>query len=351
MTASGQHTRSEILSQPEAWAKALAQIEAEATSLKRFYQDGKYEQVIFTGCGSTYYLSIAAAALFQDMGAGEARALPASEIWMYPQAAYAHTGRTLLIPVSRSGSTTETLRAVERFLTRRHGDVLTLSCYGDAPLAGMGAANLVLPSGQEQSIAQTRAFTTLYLGVTALAALWSGGSLDALRPLPGAGQRLLDGFSSVAQRVGEDGALEQFYFLGSGARYGLAAELSLKMKEMSLSHSEPFHFFEFRHGPQSMVTDKTCIVGLLSERNRAAEQTVLDEMRERGARILAIGEDGADVALQSGLAESLRGALYLPIGQLTALYRAISRGLDPDAPRNLAAVVRLDDSMAAEKRL
>ncbi|HEX2622112.1 MAG TPA: SIS domain-containing protein [Phototrophicaceae bacterium] len=344
MTQYGEYTRQEILSQPEAWAEALEHIRAETDNLIRFYRNGQYEQVIFTGCGSTYYLSIAAAALFQEFGVAETRALPASEIWMYPRSAYAHNRRTLLIPVSRSGETTETLRAVESFLARKQGDVFTISCYGENPLASMGTANLVLSSGQENSIAQTRAFTVLYLAVTAVAALWSGQThqLEAMQSLSQVGRRLLNRFSQVAQNIGEDTDLEQFYFLGSGARYGLAAELSLKMKEMSLSVSEPFHFFEFRHGPQSMVTDKTLIVGLVSDANRAAELQVLNEMRQRGALVLTIGEDSTDVVFESGISEDLRGALYLPIGQLMAFERAIKRNLNPDTPRHLAAVVRLD---------
>ena len=67
---------------------------------------------------------------------------------------------------------------------------------------------------------------------------------------------------ALAQSIGADLDLDRFYFLGSGPRYGLACELSLKMKEMSLTHSEPFHFMEFRHGPMSMVTESTVIVGL-----------------------------------------------------------------------------------------
>src|SRR5262249_30489361 len=146
--------------------------------------------------------------------------------------------------------------------------------------------------------------------------------LKAMQNLPEAGRRLLNRFSQVAHRVGEDTTLERFYFLGSGTRFGLAAELSLKMKEMSLSHSEPFHFFEFRHGPQSMVTEKTLIVGLVSGRNRAAEMTVVSEMRGRGARVVSIGEDSREeVALESGVPEGVRGVLYLPIGQLMAFER------------------------------
>ncbi len=223
--------------------------------------------------------------------------------------------------------------------------MLTLSCYGDRALASMGALNLVLASGQEQSIAQTRAFTVLYLAVTALAALWSGRDdlIDQMGRLPEVGRRLISRCHERARNLGSDGSLERFYFLGSGTRYGLAAELSLKMKEMSLSHSEPFHFMEFRHGPQSMITEQTLMVGLVGEQNRAAESAVINEMRQRGAQILSIGEDDTDVAFDSGVPEAIWGALYLPAGQLIAFERAITRGLDPDTPHNLAAVVRLDE--------
>ena len=345
MTQYGQHTLGEILSEPDAWDAAVRQINAQVESLRHFYRDGQYESVIFTGCGSTYYLSISAAALFQQLGVADARALPASEIWLYPQSAFSSKRRTLLIAISRSGETTETVRAVKSFLGGKHGDVVTLSCYPERALATMGSVNIVLPSGQEESIAQTRAFTVLYLGVTALAALWSDqhDMLHGLQELGAAGHRLFLQYAALAQNYGEDASLERFYFLGSGVRYGLAAELSLKMKEMSLSHSEPFHFMEFRHGPQSMVTDNTLIVGLVSDTNRSAETRVLSEMRQRGAKILSIGENDADVAFDSNLPEAIRGVLYLPVGQIMAFHRAIMRGLDPDRPHNLAAVVRLDD--------
>ena len=62
---------------------------------------------------------------------------------------------------------------------------------------------------------------------------------------------------------GGDLTLDRFYFLGSGPRYGLACEVNLKMKEMTLTHSEPFHFLEFRHGPKSMVCESALVAGLL----------------------------------------------------------------------------------------
>ena len=154
---------------------------------------------------------------------------------------------------------------------------------------------------------------------------------------------MIKAYHARAQQLGREAAIDRFYFLGSGARYGLACELSLKMKEMSLSHSEPFHVMEFRHGPMSMVTPNTLLVGLLSESNCTQELRVLDEMRARGARILAIGERDSDVNFASGVSEAGRNVLYLPIGQLIAFERALSKGLNPDRPNNLDAVVKLSN--------
>jgi glucosamine--fructose-6-phosphate aminotransferase (isomerizing) len=113
------------------------------------------------------------------------------------------------------------------------------------------------------------------------------------------------------------------------------------MKEMTLTISEAFHFLEFRHGPMSMVTDSTLVVGFLSESNHRHELAVLQEMRDLGASILSIGEDGTDIVFESGVPEPIRSVLYLPIMQLMAYYRAKAKNLDPDNPRNLSAVVQL----------
>ena len=111
---------------------------------------------------------------------------------------------------------------------------------------------------------------------------------------------------------------------------------------MTLTHSEPFHFLEFRHGPQSMVTDTALMVGLVSERNGVSERAVLSEMTARGARVLSLAETDADVAFASGVPEELRDVLYLPVLQLLAFRRSLAKGLNPDRPQNLEAVVMLE---------
>jgi glucosamine--fructose-6-phosphate aminotransferase (isomerizing) len=304
------------------------------------------DQLLFTGCGSTYYLALAAAALYRQATGLRALALPASEIWLNPDTA-PPPERALLVAVSRSGATTETVRACARWRAAG-GPVLTLSAYPGRELTMLGNANLVLPSAQEQSIAQTRAFTTLYLAAVALAAfrardeaLWA-----SLQRLPSLLARLFDRHAAMLTALGEDLSIDRFYFLGSGPRYGLASEVSLKMKEMTLSHSEPFYTLEFRHGPKSMVGPGTLVYGLLSEAHRAQERAVLEEMRALGGRILTAGERDSDISFLAGpgeppLGEAAASLLYVPVGQVIALARALAKGLDPDHPTNLDAVVVL----------
>jgi glucosamine--fructose-6-phosphate aminotransferase (isomerizing) len=307
-----------------------------------------YDQVIFTGCGSTYYLSLAAAALYQELTGNPARAVPASELLLNP---WTVIGRNqfappsnLLVAISRSGTTTETVKAVEKFKEEKHGEVVVISNYDEA-LSRLADYSFVIDRGQENSVAQTRSFASMFVGATIFAASMAENGnefIDALELLPEAGERLMSRYGSYAKEVGENLRFDRFYFLGSGSRYGLACEANLKMKEMTLTHSEPFHFLEFRHGPMSMVNEKALVVGLLSEQNRVHEARVLSEMEGLGGTVASLGESEADVCFESHIPESVRGVLYLPVLQLMAFYRSLAKGLNPDRPTNLTAVVKLD---------
>lgn len=343
---SGEWTRTEIFGQSEAWADAIEIVEKHRREIESLFQDD-YSQVLFIGCGSTYYLSLAAATLFQDVAGKLARSLPGGELWMNPHFATLNGNlrrKTLLVAISRSGSTTETVRAVEAFKALDGGTVLALTNYPAQPLVEMADLALVIEKGQEQSVAQTRSFASLFVATTALAFIAANRpyELDPLRRLPELGEQLLKEYDPLARQWGENLALDRFYFLGSGFRYGLACEANLKMKEMTLTHTEPFHFLEFRHGPKSMITQTTAVVGLLSDTSRLHEQRVLDEAEGLGARVLSLAENDATVNFHSGLAEILRGVLYLPVLQAMAYYRSLAKGLNPDRPVNLTAVVRLD---------
>jgi glucosamine--fructose-6-phosphate aminotransferase (isomerizing) len=328
----------EIKSQTDAWAQALDVIRAASLP-----DAEKYEQVIFTGCGSTYYLSLAAAALYQELTGRAARAVPGGELLLNSQTVVRDNIPHLLVAISRSGTTTETVKAVEKFKKENRGDVVVISNY-DEVLSRLADVNIVIDKGQEESVAQTRSFASMFVAMTAMCARMAGRDdlVDAMSALPEAGQRLMRDFEPVAREIGENLSFDRFYFLGSGIRYGLACEGNLKMKEMTLTHSEPFHSLEFRHGPMSMVNENAVVVGMLSDANRAHEAMVLSEMKMLGGTVTSLGESDADISFKSQTPEQVRGVLYLPVLQLMAFYRSIAKGLNPDRPANLTAVVKLD---------
>lgn len=331
------YTYQEIKTQTEAWEQAL-----DVTRAASLPKAADYEQVVFTGCGSTYYLSLAAAALYQGLTGRPARAVPGSELLLNTLTVLTNA-KTLLVAVSRSGTTTETVKATQKFKEERRGEILVISNY-DEVLSRSADFNIVIDKGQEESVAQTRSFASMFVAASAFCARMAGRDdlLESMRGLPAAGDRLMNRYESFAKSLGENLDFDRFYFLGSGSRYGLACEVNLKMKEMTLTHSEPFHVLEFRHGPMSMVSPKAAVLGLLSDANRAQEAKVLSEMKTLGGMVIGLGEGDADVIFESGVAESVRGVLYLPVLQLMAYYRSVAKGLNPDRPSNLTAVVKLD---------
>jgi glutamine---fructose-6-phosphate transaminase (isomerizing) len=331
-------TYQEIMAQTDAWKDALQTITAKQADIQSLWQQGQYQHAIFTGCGSTYYLALTAASLFQSKTGVFGRAVPASELLLHPESVYVPQQRTLLVAISRSGATTETIQAAQEFVEQKRGEVVVISCYSDKPLNASASLNLVALQGQETSVAQTRSFSSMLV----MAELWANtlaGEAPQANLFEQADHSFVEQALHFADAYTSPDRFTRYFYLGSGPRYGLAAEAMLKMKEMSLTNAEAFHALEFRHGPKSMIDEETVVVGLLSEKNYSAEFAVLKEMKALGATTLSIGTmPTADYVLPQGHSPLV---YTMPILQWLAYQRAVSKGLDPDRPRHLEQVVRL----------
>ncbi len=347
--ANGIYTRSEIDQQSKAWAETLASFSPQRQFLAEALGSERRTWLV-TGCGSTHYASLSAAALLRQFGLA-AWAHPAAELVyfgdMHPQA------DVNLLAISRSGTTTETLWAVERFRrSRPGGKVVSITTQPESPLAKASDFILSAAPAQELSVAQTRSFTSMFILSQCLAGILQGDGEMAgrLQRLPVALDQLIARTGGLARQIGEDRSLQRFFFLGGGPYYGLACEAMLKTKEMTRSWAEAFHPLEFRHGPMSVVDDQTLVVCLVSDSEQEAEARVVRDMQKLGARILVLTDDASQtdwagieyvVELRSGLNEWERGALYLPFIHWMDYYRTLARGLDPDQPVNLSAVIEL----------
>jgi glucosamine--fructose-6-phosphate aminotransferase (isomerizing) len=344
-------TFEEILQQPRAWEDALAEVERQRESLSACIAASRPEQVLYIGCGSPFYLARTAASLTRDMAQLPAEAHPASDIWLFPRQTFLAERRALGVFVSRSGETTEILKAVDVLSAASGNAALAITCYESSALAQRVSPTLLTRGGMEQGLAQTRSFTSMLIAAQGLIALLAGQRLSArFAELPDAGRALIDEQHELAKHVGSNPKFERFFFLGGGSYYGIACEATLKMKEMSLSQSEGYHFLEFRHGPMTLVDHQTLVVGFVSEAALPYETAVLREMRAMGAKVLALSPttlpaDAADypIVLPSGFSDAERTALYLPVLHLLSYYTTLRKGLNPDLPHNLNAVVNLSE--------
>lgn len=345
----GNNTISEILSEPQVWRKCLDELERTKTleTIRRKFPDEV--EYVFVGCGSSYYLAQAAAATWSLITRSSARALPASEIMLFPKLLPEPCQPVL---ISRSGFTSEVLEAAEYLERRRNMRTLAVTCGSNTPLEKLAASTICLPAADERSTVMTRSYTSMLLALQSLAGLRAGdtGFLKALRELPEKAEASLPGVNRTIQSLVDSRTFADYVFLGHGPFYGVAQEAMLKVKEMSCSYAQCFHTLEFRHGPKSIVSPETLISFFLSDSGSEAETGVLAEVKDLGGTTLAIA-DRADptarraadylIELSLDIPEVARAAAMIVPGQLLGFYTGVRKGLNPDEPRNLTRVVVL----------
>ncbi|QKW05211.1 SIS domain-containing protein [Streptomyces sp. NA04227] len=289
------HVQNELNSQPENWTRA-----AELAAGHRDVLPAPGERVAIVGCGTSWFMGQAFAALREQAGEGETDAFAASE---FP------SGRAYdrVIALTRSGTTTEVLG----LLGELSGKVRTVAITADPATPVMTAADdvVVLDFADEQSVVQTRFATTALTLLRAHLGLHTDAAVADAR-------------TALAEPLPE-GLVEsrQFTFLGRGWTVGLANEAALKMREASLSWTEAYPAMEYRHGPISVTTSGTA-TWMIGE----APEGLAEQVRGTGARWVNGTLDP--------LAELVRA-------QRLAVAVAEARGLDPDVPRHLTRSVIL----------
>ncbi|MFN8009414.1 MAG: SIS domain-containing protein [Terriglobia bacterium] len=350
----GSITREEILSQARCWRecfKALDEARRFANVRERFPGPAEW---LFIGCGSSYYVALAAAATWTEITGSLARAVPASDLLLFPDLVLASPRPCQPLLISRSGNTTEILRAAQYLEAKTNLRTLAITCAAHQALEGVSSETLhVLPANEESTV-MTRSFSSMLLGLQALAAEYGQDTkfAKALRGLPHQAQRVLDGLPKRLEEFLQARTFADYVFLGQGPFFGIANECMLKVKEMSCSYAQCFHTLEFRHGPKAIVGPETLVTFLLSEKGFEEEKQVLLDVKDLGGTTLVIANRTDDavrrnadflVELNLDLAEYARLAAYVFTGQWLGYFTGLKKGFDPDHPRNLNRVVILNE--------
>lgn len=347
-------TQAEILSQPACWRECLAILENKnyVAELRRNFRSGAGWSMI--GCGSSYYVAQVAAVSWTVLTGHRAQAFPASEVLLFPELALPDSGACRPVLISRSGHTSEVLKAAEYFKNERRLKPVAISCVRGQPLEELATLTVVLAPADERSMVMTRSFSSMILALQYLAGGWAENQAfqEALKKVSGPVERLLSELPARLEEFVAAHEFENYVFLGQGPLYGIASEAMLKVKEMSCSYAQVFHTLEFRHGPKAMASPRTLVTFFISEAGYPAELDMLQEVKSLGAATLVVANRAnpdlrraADFLVELGLdvPEYARAIACIPAGQLLGLYTGRKKGINSDRPPNLSRAVILQD--------
>ncbi len=315
------------------------------------------EDVQFVACGTSYHAALVAKYWLESLGVG-CNAEIASEFRYRPVVV---RPRSLLVTISQSGETADTLAALEYAKGRGFEHSLTICNVPESSLVRASDVALMTRAGPEIGVASTKAFTaqlTALLLLTivlarrrGLAARDEAKLVQELRSLPAKIEQALaldEQIRAIAEQLVDK---QHVLFLGRGAHYPVALEGALKLKEISYIHAEGYAAGELKHGPLALIDSDMPVVAV-APNNELLEKlkSNIQEVRARGGKLIVFADPASGIQQDphcrvfevAPVDDCIAPIIYTVPLQLLAYHVAVTKGTDVDKPRNLAKSVTVE---------
>ena len=353
----------EIHEQPESLANTLRGhlLEEEGTArlhgLNLSDEELKgFERVVITGCGTSWHAGLIGEYMVEELARMPVDVEYASE-FRYRNPVV--DPRTLVIAISQSGETADTLAAV-REAKRRGARTIGLVNVVGSSIAREVHGGLYLRAGPEVGVASTKAFSSQVVALAMVAlrmarlrnmSLLKGRAfIKDLKGLPSRLQQVLDRAEEV-EKLADLFTSSNALYLGRGVNFPVALEGALKLKEISYIHAEGYPAAEMKHGPIALIDENMPVV-FIAPRDAVHTKIVsnIEEVKARGGRVIALISEGdaeiarlADASFTIPVTNDLLSPVLTSVPlQLFAYYVAVRRGCNVDQPRNLAKSVTVE---------
>jgi glutamine---fructose-6-phosphate transaminase (isomerizing) len=317
-----------------------------------------YDRIYIVACGTSMHAGLVGKDVIEKWTRVPVEVAVASE-FRYRDPIY--TDKTLMIVISQSGETADTLAALRE--AKKSGvKVLAITNVVGSSVAREADDVIFTWAGPEVAVASTKAYTSqvvaLYLFALyfaqvkgTLAAAEIANVVEHLQQLPAKISTILDNAEPIRHFAESIKDATSLFFIGRGLDYAVSLEGSLKLKEISYIHSEAYAAGELKHGTLALIEDNVPVVALATQPD-IYEKMVSNivEVKARGARVLGFAVEG-----DRELAKTVDGVIHMPATlpmltpiltviplQLLAYYASVARGLDVDKPRNLAKSVTVE---------
>jgi glucosamine--fructose-6-phosphate aminotransferase (isomerizing) len=315
------------------------------------------KRIIFTACGTAFHAALVGEYLLEQLARIPAETEYASE-FRYRNPIIENG--TVVMSVSQSGETIDTLAAVEEAKERGAVVLGIVNVVGSA-IARATDAGIYLHAGPEIGVASTKAFTAQVTVLTMLAielgrrrhvsTAVAAKYIDELSQIPDKIDRILEQSDHIKEIASANIGKDNWLFLGRGFNYPVAREGALKLKEISYIHAEGLPAAEMKHGPIALIADEMPAVFIATTGPQYDKiMGNIAEVKARGGKIIVVATEGDEDVKQHGdhlitvpeAPELLQPILTVVPLQLLAYHAAVLRGHDVDKPRNLAKSVTVE---------
>ena len=355
------YMQKEIFEQPRAIGDTLTNIASFGPELFGANADDwkAFDQILILACGTSYYSACVAKYWLEDLAGIPTQVEIASE---YRYRTTVPNPKTLIVVVSQSGETADTLAALRHAKALGHPYTLAICNVASSAMVRETSWHFLTKAGTEIGVASTKAFTTqlLALYLLAISIAKRAGKVSAekekellreLRHLPKALHAALALEPQIIAWSDVFSKCENALFLGRGMHYPIALEGALKLKEISYIHAEAYPAGELKHGPLALVTDKMPVVTVAPKDDLLEKlKSNMQEVKARGGKLYVFADQDTEIVSSDGIHVirlpehygNLSPILHVVPLQLLAYHTACARGTDVDKPRNLAKSVTVE---------
>lgn len=342
-------TEKEILDTPNALAKTVKYFAEKQEEIDLFFSAHSERKFAIFGCGSSYMLAKSVAAVLRTYPDTSACAIPAGDFIVDPENWKETVRGSIVISLSRSGRTSEVVRAIKYIKSELGCAVISLSMEDGNDIMPMSELDITMDWCYDRSVCQTRTVTNLYAASLLLAAAYAND--EKLRISVEHACEVNGEFQSENRVALEELAKidwDNVVVLADGPVCGIAEEGALAFTEIAMLTGRYFHLLDYRHGPIVVSGKKTLTLILLRPNEDKYQPAMVKDVIAHGGPVVTVSElsgnpYGATAHLQvKDIAHyAAWGIPFIYVAQMVSLLKAIDLGGNPDAPTGLDAYITL----------
>lgn len=315
-----------------------------------FFEDTPHKSLTYTGCGSSYMLCQSAQMSANVRLGILSTAIAAGELMLHNKDYSMMLDKTMIIAISRSGSTSEVIKAIEAIREDKKTPVLSITCVENSHLEKISDFTLKLNWAYDESVCQTRTIVNFYTANLLIAAFLSGDlALEkAIDEAIDSGDSFMAEYEELIAPISEEN-WTNVVILADGEMKGIAAEGALAMTEIAQIPGNYYNVLDVRHGPMVLVNKDTLVIACLNENGYGYQKALIKDIIARGAKTITFSSslvepiEGVRLHISSHIKmdNAVSGIPFIFIPQVIAVYRALKDGINPDNPEGLTAWVKI----------